>query len=208
MPPLLVRFCGRADNAGGPEPQWRITSSSSVKGEGLASAETLSVVESSVADSETQSLAGTVWAIRGTTSNTRYTTKEELAELVAKQEGLGRAKATNAALIFIKKSESWWSLPQGACFLLRRARRTLPSRDAGVLHVMYLDLCCRARRRDPLPARCRDDPLAACPTPQTSGGPSSKRMATLGTVPSPSTTSPLSPVACITRGNLANNSTL
>jgi chlorite dismutase len=50
--------------------------------------------------------------LRGTTSNTRYATRVETTALAAAQEGLGRTKATRAALIPIKKTEQWWSLAQ------------------------------------------------------------------------------------------------
>lgn len=52
------------------------------------------------------------WILRGLTSNERYVTREEKAELVAKQEGLGRPAARCAALIPILKSAEWWALSQ------------------------------------------------------------------------------------------------
>jgi chlorite dismutase len=50
--------------------------------------------------------------LRGVTSNERYVTAGEQRELAARQEPLGRARATRAALIPIRKSEAWWDLAQ------------------------------------------------------------------------------------------------
>jgi hypothetical protein len=57
---------------------------------------------------------GSAWLLHGTTSNERYVQREEKAALVSKQEGLGRAASTRAALIPIRKNDAWWSLPQDA----------------------------------------------------------------------------------------------
>src|SRR5262249_16942994 len=53
-----------------------------------------------------------VWVLRGVTSNERYITRSEHSELAARQEPLGRAGSTRAALIPIGKSEAWWDLAQ------------------------------------------------------------------------------------------------
>jgi chlorite dismutase len=45
-------------------------------------------------------------------SNTRYTQRAELDRLASSKEGLGRARATCAALIPIRKNEAWWALAQ------------------------------------------------------------------------------------------------
>lgn len=42
----------------------------------------------------------------------RYVERDEKRALVAKQPVLGRFEATHAALIPIRKSAVWWSLPQ------------------------------------------------------------------------------------------------
>ncbi|MBM3374417.1 MAG: chlorite dismutase family protein [Betaproteobacteria bacterium] len=52
------------------------------------------------------------WCLRGITSNERYVTREEKTALAAKQEGLGRAQASCAAMIPIRKSAEWWAMPQ------------------------------------------------------------------------------------------------
>jgi len=56
--------------------------------------------------------AGTTWVLRGVTSNERYVTRLERDALAARQQPVGRAGATRAALIPITKSEAWWDLAQ------------------------------------------------------------------------------------------------
>ncbi len=53
-----------------------------------------------------------VWSLRGITSNERYVERTEKTDLLAKQEGLGRAASTLAALIPIRKNAAWWALTQ------------------------------------------------------------------------------------------------
>ncbi len=55
---------------------------------------------------------GVVWALRGVTSNARYTRRDEQEALASRQAGLGRPEATRAALIPITKSPAWWALTQ------------------------------------------------------------------------------------------------
>lgn len=60
-------------------------------------------------------LAGTPvcgWSLCGVTSNDRYVVCAEKHELVSKQQSLGRADATYAALIPIRKSDAWWGMTQ------------------------------------------------------------------------------------------------
>jgi chlorite dismutase len=87
------------------------------------------------------------WILRGAVSHARYTTSEESLKLTAKQPALGRAEATSAALIPIRKSAAWWALAQderraiyeersrhttvGLEYLPRIARRLHHSRDLG-----------------------------------------------------------------------------
>src|SRR5687767_8434809 len=54
----------------------------------------------------------TAWTLRGVTSNERYVTQAEKANLAVRQQGLGRLTSTCAALIPIRKSAAWWTLPQ------------------------------------------------------------------------------------------------
>lgn len=83
--------------------EWRIISITAATGESLPGAPFLSI------DGVARDW---VWTLRGTASNLRYTTAQERARLIARQEGLGRPQATRAALIPITKSDAWWALAQ------------------------------------------------------------------------------------------------
>lgn len=63
---------------------WKIVSTNVLIGEGLPSADFLSVVSGNV----TEPLKG--WVLKGVTSNERYVNQVEKKELVSRQEGLGR----------------------------------------------------------------------------------------------------------------------
>ncbi|SMB99449.1 conserved hypothetical protein [Hymenobacter roseosalivarius DSM 11622] len=52
------------------------------------------------------------WQLTGVMSNVRYAEKAERAALASVQAPLGRAEATCAALIPLRKSEAWWALAQ------------------------------------------------------------------------------------------------
>src|SRR5262252_2173252 len=135
--PLLVAFA--ASGSG----RWRIESIEAVSGEPLPAAARLSVLEGAAA----RSADGAIWVLRGVTSNERYVTRREHEELADRQEPLGRAGSTCAALIPIKKSEAWWELAQderrrifeetsrhvasGLEYLPAVARRLHHSRDLG-----------------------------------------------------------------------------
>lgn len=93
---------------GGSSGAWRVDSMCSVVGEAMIAATRLSVIAGSVM----QAQHGSTWVLRGVTSNERYVVREEKAALVARQEGLGRATSTRAALIPIRKNVAWWSLSQ------------------------------------------------------------------------------------------------
>lgn len=103
MPPLPVAFAG---TSGGP---WRVDRSVPVTGPPLPPVSHVTVVEGPAAFAGVE---GAAWVLRGVTSNERYVTQEERDALIARQEGLGRPSSTCAALIPIRKSEEWWSLPQ------------------------------------------------------------------------------------------------
>lgn len=126
--------------AGGSGP-WRIDAITPVTGETLPAAERLDISEAPV----TREAADTVWALRGVTSNIRYTTRAELDVLAHRQEGIGRPQCTRAALIPIRKSDAWWALAQderrallaeshitiGLDYLPAVARRLHHGRDLG-----------------------------------------------------------------------------
>jgi hypothetical protein len=99
--PFLVQF------AAGPVGPWRVDRIEPVVGNGLMLAPRLAVQEGGDAPP-----FEAVWVLRGTLSNTRYTTRAEVDALAARQEGLGRAAATLAALIPIRKNAAWWAMAQ------------------------------------------------------------------------------------------------
>lgn len=79
-----------------------------IAGDPLPPASRLAVIDGAIDPAR----PGAAWSLRGITSNERYVTAQEKAQLVAKQEGLGRPETTCAALIPIRKTAQWWSLPQ------------------------------------------------------------------------------------------------
>ena len=103
MSPLQVAFVGGSTGT------WGIERLETVAGSPLAPASRLAVVEGSRAAGPAGDAA---WVLRGVTSNERYATSDEHQELAARQEPLGRAGSTRAALIPVRKSEAWWDLAQ------------------------------------------------------------------------------------------------
>ena len=93
---------------GGKAGPWSVVTVKTITGEALPVAEKLNVVNGPVSASPD----GAKWLLRGVTSNTRYTTRQERDQLTALQPALGRPAATCAALIPIRKNAQWWSLPQ------------------------------------------------------------------------------------------------
>ena len=129
------RFVFAAGAAGA----WAIESIETLCGAPLERAPKLAISATPPADA--------VWSLAAVTSNLRYTTGEEASALTARRAGLGRAEASCAALIPIRKAEAWWSLPQderraiyeersrhtsiGIEYLPRIARRLHHCRDLG-----------------------------------------------------------------------------
>jgi chlorite dismutase len=129
--------------AGGASGRWRIDRLEAVLGDPLAPALRLAVLE----DHEGSPPVGASWILHGVTSNERYVNRADRAALTARQQGLGHAEATCAALIPIRKSEAWWELTQeerreifeersrhiatGLEYLPAVARRLHHSRDLG-----------------------------------------------------------------------------
>lgn len=99
MPILPVTFVG------GHEGEWRVQSTAAVVGDSLAPVDRLAVVEGSHSHPST-------WALRGVVSQERYVKASEHQQLKARSPALGRSEATRAALIPIRKAESWWVLSQ------------------------------------------------------------------------------------------------
>src|SRR5215831_347519 len=116
--PLQVAFVA------GSSGMWRIERITAVAGENLPPAERLAVIEGP----EVQRPLEGSWILRGTTSNSRYTNREELKALSVKEEMLLRPQATHAALIPIRKTAAWWGLAQDE----RRAIFEEQSRHIGI----------------------------------------------------------------------------
>lgn len=91
--------------SGGDDGQWVITSIAAVTGDALPGAARLAV-------SPARPAGTAAWTLAGTTSNLRYTSTMDRADLSAKQAPLGRGEATMAALIPMSKSEAWWAMAQ------------------------------------------------------------------------------------------------
>lgn len=87
---------------------WSILSCEAVRGDPLPRAARLQLLrgDAPVSDSTV------AWTLRGVTSNERYTARREKELLQARQESLGRAGSTRAALIPVRKTAEWWALPQ------------------------------------------------------------------------------------------------
>ena len=86
---------------------WAVRSVRTLMGDALPPAPCLQVVAGGAVPP-----LGAAWALTGITSNERYVERHEQVALVGAQAGLGRAEATRAALIPIRKSPAWWALTQ------------------------------------------------------------------------------------------------
>ena len=132
----------RISFAGGPSGDWRVLNQTTLRGDALARIGGLTVqVDGRPA------APGAIWTLNGVVSNLRYTTGEEAMALRSRQAPLGRPQATRAALIPIRKTPAWWTLPQderraiyqdrsghtstGLKYLPQIARRLHHSRDLG-----------------------------------------------------------------------------
>jgi hypothetical protein len=93
---------------GGSAGIWQVERIDPVVGESLESVPAVSIVEGDVV----ALAAGDRWSLRGVTSHERYVTRREHDLLVAAQPRIGRREATRAALIPIRKSQTWWDMAQ------------------------------------------------------------------------------------------------
>jgi chlorite dismutase len=94
---------------GGSSGPWRIDRVTAVVGATLPASAYLEVLEGSEAK---QPASGHAFCLRGTTGHVRYVEAAEKGRLAAVTPALGRAEATCAALIPIRKSDAWWELAQ------------------------------------------------------------------------------------------------
>jgi len=92
----------------GKKGDWIIQEVRAVSGEGLPLAQKLQIMEGSSPDPSVPA----VWTLEGLTSHERYTNRQEKDQLKSIQPVLGRAEATRAALIPIRKNPQWWAMTQ------------------------------------------------------------------------------------------------
>ncbi len=90
---------------------WQVTKAQCLVGESLPAATAISVVAGNI-QAVQEVPAGAMWQLQGITSNERYVQRAEKTELVAKQEGLGRADSSCAAIIPVRKNAAWWAMTQ------------------------------------------------------------------------------------------------
>ncbi|HUF31436.1 MAG TPA: chlorite dismutase family protein [Gemmatimonadaceae bacterium] len=88
--------------------RWNIVQLTPVVGEPLPDAACVGVFNGPVAPLPEHS----AWCLRGVTSNERYVTAAEHAQLTARQPALDRTEALCAALIPVRKTQAWWDLAQ------------------------------------------------------------------------------------------------
>ncbi|MGQ0593696.1 MAG: hypothetical protein ACT4QB_13915 [Gammaproteobacteria bacterium] len=84
---------------GGTFGPWEVASITPVRGEGLDPAARIEVVNARL-DTLPR---GASWALRGTTSNLRYTTRDEKERLAAIQPALGRSGASTSVKVIDKR---------------------------------------------------------------------------------------------------------
>jgi len=97
------------DFAGGESGTWRVVATHTLTGAPLPAVANIEVSDGTAPQPRSQQA---VWVLRGITSNERYVTRDEKAQLLAKQQGLGRTEATCAAMIPLRKNAAWWALTQ------------------------------------------------------------------------------------------------
>jgi hypothetical protein len=94
---------------GGDTGPWRVAGMETLAGASLPAANSLAIASGSGTPPSPQA----AWVLRGMSSNERYAVRpEEKRQIVAMQLALGRAEATRAALIPIRKNAAWWTLTQ------------------------------------------------------------------------------------------------
>lgn len=93
---------------GGEEGTWLVERIHHLCGDGLPLVKRVSIFTSPEVDGS----KGWSWTLRGVTSNERYVTRSEKNALGERPAPLGRREATRAALVPIRKSPAWWTMPQ------------------------------------------------------------------------------------------------
>lgn len=93
--------------AGKERGSWQVDSMTTIRGPSLPQVAYVEVIPGV----DPQLSAGSVWTLRGIIQAEHYATPTELGRLRSRQPELGRPSSTLAALIPIRKSPDWWSLP-------------------------------------------------------------------------------------------------
>lgn len=125
---------------GGAAGMWQVESLRAVSGEVLPGVTHVDVQPAHVSGNG-------AWSLRGVAGHLRYTERSEKQQLDLVTPALGRAEATCAALIPIRKNAAWWALTQNERrtifeersrhiagtlqYLPRIARRLYHARDLG-----------------------------------------------------------------------------
>jgi len=91
---------------GGEIGTWIVQRVTAISGDGLPSVPRLQV------ESGLDVPGGGTWQLKGVAGHLRYTDRDEKTQLDPVSPVLGRADATCAALIPIRKSDAWWALTQ------------------------------------------------------------------------------------------------
>lgn len=126
---------------------WKIERIVAVRGDGLAHATGARLDVVPAVGPGVGAAANAAWAVSGVAGHARYVERGEKGPLDAGSPALGRAEASMAVLIPIRKSPAWWSLPQderrdiferrshhirdSMPYLPRVARRLYHARDLG-----------------------------------------------------------------------------
>jgi hypothetical protein len=95
------------DFIGGNSGEWKVISLETVCGLPLETVSHLDILPSLITNHNNG-----IWTLTGFTSNVRYAEKAEREKLLVVQSDLGRPLATCAALIPIRKTETWWAMAQ------------------------------------------------------------------------------------------------
>ena len=134
-------FRARAVGAPAAQGSWTVDRVVAVRGETLPTPTSLDIVLEVAAD------PAALWSLSGVAGHARYVERAEKTPLDAASPKLGRPEASRGALIPIRKSAAWWSLPQderraifegrskhiefSMPYLPRIARRLYQARDLG-----------------------------------------------------------------------------
>jgi chlorite dismutase len=93
--------------AGGNHGSWRVISMDTISGDSLLRVSNIAVIKNGIEKpKEIQ------WTLNAFISNLRYTTRPEKTDLDKSSRPLGQPEYNYAAMILIKKSDTWWMLTQ------------------------------------------------------------------------------------------------